>query len=743
MTKKKIAILGGGMAALATAYELTRTPELQALHDVTIYQLGWRLGGKAASGRDTLGRNLEHGLHVWFGCYANVFRMVQQIYAARTPPPGCPLQTWKDVAKPQLYTPIGVKTGAGWSFFPLTWPTNGGTPGEGDVDMTPVEAWTTMWNLFVLVVKGLLDRLDAAPAPVAAGELAEGFAASALGRLVDDDWARAKALFEHARTDVLALREGFDAGALWLKGMLAAPAALEAGHVDAWLALHRRLQASLADAAARAQPAAGTPFAIELQVVGELIDIAIAGAAGYFTDLVLPDLPFEAIDAMDFRAWLVKHGADPTIVAESTVTRIVYDTLFQYADGDVTKPSYAAGTAMGVIARLIGTFKGAMMWDMQTGMGEALVAPLYEALLAAGVGVRFFRKVTQLELSDDGRRIAKVHLARQADTLGEPYRPTFLLESEHLVCWPSEPDWRQLKDGAAMQAAGVNFESHWCDWPAAGTEVLAEGEDYDSVVLAISMGAYKPLNGEPTMCDALLAKGGAFADFVHNIGIVPTQALQLWSNQTVDELGWTSGKAATVSGPEYLNIWADMTQVLAVEPAVGFEKPKSLHYLCGTYPTTLYRRPSSETGTPTLAEAELRGTAMAWLNDESACLWPAAHGADGSFRYDVLTDFSGDAVSGEARFDQQFLRANIDPTECCVLSAAGTTQYRLHPLESGFDNLVLAGEATRHGFNTTAIEGAVMSGMAASRAICGQPEVIVGYDFLQKKPSERGTGAAA
>lgn len=102
-----------------------------------------------------------------------------------------------------------------------------------------------------------------------------------------------------------------------------------------------------------------------------------------------------------------------------------------------------------------------------------------------------------------------------------------------------------------------------------GEEVLKVGEDFDVVVLAISMGAYKPLNDEPTMCDALLAQGGRFADFVDKIGIVPTQGLQLWSNRTTADLGWTSGQAATVSGPEYLDIWADMTQVLAVEPAQG------------------------------------------------------------------------------------------------------------------------------------------------------------------------------
>jgi hypothetical protein len=94
----------------------------------------------------------------------------------------------------------------------------------------------------------------------------------------------------------------------------------------------------------------------------------------------------------------------------------------------------------------------------------------------------------------------------------------------------------------------------------------------------------------------------------------------------------------------------------------------------------------------------------------------------------VLTAAAG--LLGPARFDAQFLRANIDPTECCVASFAGTTRYRLHPRDHGFVNVVLAGEASRHGFNTTTIEGAVMSGMAAARAISGQPPEIVGYDFL-------------
>src|SRR3954463_6931087 len=50
MTSTRVAIIGGGCASLTTAFELTR-PELAGRYAVTVYQMGWRLGGKGASGR--------------------------------------------------------------------------------------------------------------------------------------------------------------------------------------------------------------------------------------------------------------------------------------------------------------------------------------------------------------------------------------------------------------------------------------------------------------------------------------------------------------------------------------------------------------------------------------------------------------------------------------------------------------------------------------------------------------------
>ena len=78
----KVAIVGGGVGGLSTAFELTR-PEHQGPFEVTVYQLGWRLGGKGASGRnlERANRIEEHGLHVWMGFYENAFRMLRETYA--------------------------------------------------------------------------------------------------------------------------------------------------------------------------------------------------------------------------------------------------------------------------------------------------------------------------------------------------------------------------------------------------------------------------------------------------------------------------------------------------------------------------------------------------------------------------------------------------------------------------------------------------------------------------------------
>ena len=93
--KTKIAVLGGGIGSIVTAFELTSTPALCEKYEVTIYQMGCRLGGKGASGRNMQrqGRIEEHGLHLWFGFYENAFNCIQRCYKELGRAPGTPLAT--------------------------------------------------------------------------------------------------------------------------------------------------------------------------------------------------------------------------------------------------------------------------------------------------------------------------------------------------------------------------------------------------------------------------------------------------------------------------------------------------------------------------------------------------------------------------------------------------------------------------------------------------------------------------
>lgn len=69
--KLKVAIVGSGLAGLSTAVEL-----LDQGYEVDIYESRPFVGGKVASFKDKDGNHIEMGLHVFFGCYFNLFRLM-------------------------------------------------------------------------------------------------------------------------------------------------------------------------------------------------------------------------------------------------------------------------------------------------------------------------------------------------------------------------------------------------------------------------------------------------------------------------------------------------------------------------------------------------------------------------------------------------------------------------------------------------------------------------------------------
>ncbi|MCD8488973.1 MAG: 9,9'-di-cis-zeta-carotene desaturase [Desertifilum sp.] len=72
----RVAIVGAGLAGLATAIDLA-----DAGHEVEIFESRPFVGGKVGSWIDADGNHVEMGLHVFFGCYYNLFELMQKVGA--------------------------------------------------------------------------------------------------------------------------------------------------------------------------------------------------------------------------------------------------------------------------------------------------------------------------------------------------------------------------------------------------------------------------------------------------------------------------------------------------------------------------------------------------------------------------------------------------------------------------------------------------------------------------------------
>ena len=126
----EVAVIGGGCASIAAAFELTR-PQHKGAYHVTIYQLGWRLGGKGSSGRGAAGRIEEHGLHVWLGCYDNAFLLLRQCYEELKANDKGRGRNWDDFFLPDSHIAVaGNSANGGWVNWAAHFPPAPGLPGD-------------------------------------------------------------------------------------------------------------------------------------------------------------------------------------------------------------------------------------------------------------------------------------------------------------------------------------------------------------------------------------------------------------------------------------------------------------------------------------------------------------------------------------------------------------------------------------------------------------------------------------
>ena len=72
----RVAIAGAGLAGMTTAVDL-----VEAGHEVEIFESRPFVGGKVGSWVDPEGNHVEMGLHVFFGCYYNLFALMKKVGA--------------------------------------------------------------------------------------------------------------------------------------------------------------------------------------------------------------------------------------------------------------------------------------------------------------------------------------------------------------------------------------------------------------------------------------------------------------------------------------------------------------------------------------------------------------------------------------------------------------------------------------------------------------------------------------
>lgn len=689
MAKQKIAVIGGGVGAITAVYAITQTPDWDKKYDITVYQMGWRNGGKGASGRNhEFGERIEeHGLHVWAGFYDNAFRNMRRCYEQLVElglrKKSDPLGTMGKAFKPlsHLFLAERVPTiepdGNPWHPWVIDLPGNDKQPGSETKVPGPFE-------MMLRILQIIIEFIEK-------GELEDGPHAK-LGLSIPKD-----ALSHHQSIREHAMRMPKD----------------PAKHT----ARDTNLLLDFIIAAQDAVHAMQTPENIQDDAKRRglyLVDIGLA----YMRGVVGSDTftsGYDVLDQWEFSDWLRMNGASD-LALEWVAIRGCYDFVFGFPGGNTDRQGdTGAGTAIRAMSRLIFTYSTAIFHKMQAGMGDTIFGPYYQVLKALGVKFEFFCAARDLHLNEVGNRVDRLSMVRQAGVKSGSYDP--LVDVGGLPCWPSEPLWNQLVDGAKMKKEGIDFECEKSP-PTGDPFELRRGEDFDIVLLGASLGSL------PYMTRELSAASDRWRLMLDRVKTVGTHAAQLWLKKSADEMGWgdrvkahnnakaippTPMRTVITGFAEPLDTWADMSHLIPHEawPDPG---PASISYFCAPAPDG-----------ETLEEFD---TSVAkWMDKDLPEIWPKAK-KRGKFDKGLFYESPQAAT---------YSRVNMYGSERYVLSVTNSVYHRLAPSESGFSNLFLAGDWTRCGLNAGCVEGATMSGIACASAITGVELLNVGADDINRE----------
>ena len=659
----RVLILGGGMAGLSAAWRLSEPGWRKRFSSITVLERGHHLGGKGASSRGVHGRIEEHGLHVWLGYYDNAFRVMRECYAeldrARTDPQ-CPIRTWRDAFFPASRLGLFDLTSNSWAPWVATFSSNTLLPGE-PADDARAPALVDLVARSGLLLRDFYASLLFAESRLPAVTLSLSPSPPTTSSYGVAFRALADTLLAVSRQLLLLANQG--------NRLLGGPAAAPA--IDAIFApLLTRL-------------ATVTGKNVNARRLRDLIDLVRGVLSGMATDGLGTDRDaYDAINHLDIREWLRRHGTGPSTL-QSPIVRGCFDLSFCYENGDPARPRFSAGWGVFLSSKLFFDYKGAIFWKMRAGMGDVVFAPLYQALAARGVQFRFFNAVEKLVPSPDRSAISSVIVGRRTTPADREYQP--LAAVKGLPCFPAEPGHPQS---------------------LSAPQELRCGEDFDLLVFAIPPGMAR------TVCSSLAAQRSEWRNLLDKIGTVATHAFQVWLKPDERSLGWPYPGTTMSAFAKPFDTWASMSHLAAFEQWRDGETPGTIGYFCSTF--------RMDTASGTDPSAHTRDQAIRFLQQHSRHFWPCATDpVTQDFRWDLLCADSD--IAGPERFDTQYWTANTDPSDLYVQSLPGTDQYRLRPDRSGYRNLVLAGDWTDCGINAGCIEAAAVSGLQAANALLGRP----------------------
>jgi uncharacterized protein with NAD-binding domain and iron-sulfur cluster len=705
MSIQKIAVLGGGMGSMTSVFQLTSDPEWKTKYDITVYQMGWRLGGKGASGRNTsVGDRIEeHGLHLWFGFYDNAFNVIQQVYDANNRQPGSPLATWQEAFTGYDFICLEEQVKGQWLHWPFKLWSNGLTPG----DSTPPPSMTE----YIIRIVDWISQKEK--------EFTVETTPEVKAKIIADTTSIDLLKQNYSQFIVAANANYADAGK-----MLTSSASIAANNRNYSLLKNilDDLIAWLKKIAVDVQNAETT-----LRRFFIMADLGVVTVKGMIDDNII-EKGFNIINNSDYRQWLQMHGAD-AITIDSAIVQAVYGLVF----GGKEQYTFEAGTALRGLLRLGFTFKGHVYYRMMAGMGDAIFAPIYQVLQQRGVKFQFFSKITNLGLGTDNS-INTISIDIQATPAHNVSYYDPLINVNELPCWPDFPNTQYLEQGSEILSGNVNLESYYSTWKPVRQQTLQKGQDFDLVISGISIGAL------PTIAKELITKNADWENMIKNVIPVSTIAFQLWLNTSIHEMQWPytdHGLALLGSYQEPYDTWADMSDLIGRENWPHASIPQSIAYFCGPTPQPnaneiLQKAQQSDFGDASFPEKQTEMAiqfALDYLQKLSAHIWAGIWQGQNSFDFSKLIDINNG--NGIARFNDQFFQANIDPTELYVMSFTGSSAFRLKTDQThSFGNLYITGDWIDNGFNAGCIEATVMAGLQTARAISGQNIVINGEKDL-------------